>query len=106
MLFWEVGDLGGNVKTINEELNCFNEWCSYNVLTVNANKTKCLLFCPTPKKLRATLAKSNIQKFIPNNTDLKFAASYGYLGVELDQFLSFGKYSIQSQTDFILVWEN
>lgn len=43
-------DLESQVKLINDELEILIEWCHFNRVTINIDKTKCLLFASSAQK--------------------------------------------------------
>ena len=69
-------------KEMQNGLNRLDDWCKLNRLTVNASKTKLMLF-PSRKDISGTL------DLILNNTTLESVNHYKYLGVTLDTKLNF-----------------
>ena len=67
-------------------LNNFISWSSKNKLTLNASKTKLMLFASSKKHKTLPLQNLNIKA---GNEKLKFVTSYKYLGVTLDFELNF-----------------
>lgn len=83
-----------DIKTPNTEMNLaaanFNNWCSYNKLTINASKSKSMLFSSKTTRIHNEL-KSNINISIQNVT-LEIVSKYKYLGIILDEKLTFVKH--------------
>ena len=75
-------DLDNLIETFNSNMQIFNAWCNANKLHLNLNKTKAMLF--TPRYL--TGPPPNI---IINGTTIEFVCEYKYLGLIIDQKLSF-----------------
>lgn len=68
----------------------FSEWCSYNKLTINASKSKCMLFSSKLPKIHSELKKHiNIRI---GNVSLETVSEYKYLGILLDERLLFVKH--------------
>ena len=70
-------------NVINSELKLVTDWLRANKLSLNESKTKLLLFRPI-NKLNLTL--SNIKL---NGHLLTLAKSFKYLGIEIDETLSY-----------------
>ena len=74
-------DLNILVNTINENLTVLADWMNFNKLTINVNKTKCMLF---------TFRESNFSPYIKlNGVSLVFVKVFKYLGLQLDDHLNF-----------------
>ena len=73
-----------NIATINIELNKLFVWLSANKLSINVTKTKAIMFHYKQRKI--------LQHEIPvikiNNISIKFVQEYKFLGVFVDQNLS------------------
>ena len=69
---------------LTQALHGFSTWSSRNKLTINEEKTKIMLFSSKVKK--KILQKPNI---LLNGKPLKYVHTYKYLGVTLDEELSF-----------------
>lgn len=82
---------GENVQSIvqylQEDLNTMYKWCIYNKLTINANKTKCMVFGNSFKKPLIDDPKLYI-----DNSELQFVNNYEYLGVVIDPGLNFKQF--------------
>ena len=72
-------------NVINSELKLVTDWLRANKLSLNESKTKLLLFRPI-NKLNLTL--SNIKL---NGHLLTLVKSFKYLGIEIDETLSWNK---------------
>ena len=69
------------IRTINEDLNLFYDWACASKLSLNINKTKAMLFTP-----RSIPHQPNIKI---QDTNLEITSRYKYLGIWLDNTLSF-----------------
>lgn len=78
--------IGSQVKLINDELLILAEWCRYNRVTINVDKTKCVLFTSSDRKTHSVfpIGPPNL---LLGGTKLEFVPNYRYLGVDLDQHL-------------------
>ena len=72
-------------QTCNENLSYFNDWALSNRLTINSNKTNCLI--TTNLKL-----PDYIPNILLNNTILSIKSELKYLGVIVDNKLKFGSH--------------
>lgn len=83
-----------NIKSANTSMNLaaanFNDWCWYNKLTINASKSKCMLFSGEPIRVHNEL-KTHINILIHIVT-LETVSEYKYLGIILDERLSLVKH--------------
>ena len=70
------------VQAFNTDLCLFFQWCTANKLMINFSKTKAMLL--TPKKL-----PNNIPQVLINNVRIDYVAEYSYLGIIIDNKLSF-----------------
>ena len=77
-------DLTVMAEEMQNGLNRLDDWCKLNRLTVNASKTKLMLF-PARKDISGTRCPD----LILNNTTLESVNHYKYLGVTLDTKLNF-----------------
>ena len=68
-------------STVNIALARLFDWCNYNHLVLNRDKTKCMLFTP-----RVNVAIPNIYL---NGTRIDFVDSFKFLGIHLDKDLKF-----------------
>ena len=68
--------------TLQEELSIAQHWLNYNKLTLNVKKTKCMLL-----GTKHNLANSSLCIY-SNNTALDCVSSFKYLGVTIDQSLT------------------
>ena len=71
-------------RKLQESMSKFAKWCSINVLSINAKKTKVMAFGSRSKVKKCS--KANIML---NGEKLKMVPSYKYLGVTLDQTLTY-----------------
>ena len=82
-----------NLKTlfeiVNNELNLINEWFTANKLSLNVKKTKFILFC---KKSKIDDLPLRLPKLTINNTEIKRVYDTSFLGVIIDESLSWTKH--------------
>lgn len=64
----------------------FHDWCSYNRLTINADKSKCIIFSNKSHYRRAIKNEVNISI---DHVNLETVDKYKCLGIMLDENLSF-----------------
>ena len=69
---------------VQNELDAFSLWCSENKLTVNASKTKAVLF-----GTRKIVSKYALAYLMLNNDLVHYVKEYTYLGAHLDNLLIF-----------------
>ena len=69
---------------IQEDLDCYSTWCKQNKLSVNATKTKIMIFAASSNKLKTLDVNITLDDHI-----LQVVPSYKYLGVILDPLLKF-----------------
>lgn len=70
--------------------NKFNKWCEYNKLTINIQKSKCILF--SSKLAHSHKAQKDQVDITISGSKLDLVDQYKYLGVILDDRLSFTKH--------------
>ena len=72
------------IQKLQEDLNKVENWCKRNRLTINAKKTKVVIL-GTSKQM----CKYKPRPLILNNEPLQYVDSYKYLGVTLDNHLTY-----------------
>ena len=72
-----------SVETLNVELQNYSEWLQLNVLSLNINKTKCMMF----RNSNRTIEYPQISI---NNTLIDYVDSFDFLGITLDSQLKWG----------------
>lgn len=82
-------DLHQLIKEHQQDLNKICNWLQFNKLTVNAKKSQYMLVAP-PRRLSETY-NLNFQLLMINATILQRVDSYVYLGIHVDETLSFRK---------------
>lgn len=91
VLFCEIkkikkGAWRDKIGDINNELLIFSEWCKANFLTINVQKTRCMMFGASRQRL-----SNEFQGVLPemylNGEKLTYVEQYRYLGIELDNQL-------------------
>ena len=83
-IYFSHSDAGLIQRVLREDFGRVSEWLSQNKLTLNAKKTKCILF-GTP----AMLSVASPLSLSHNNTDIERVSSFKYLGVAVDCELNF-----------------
>ena len=71
-------------RDMQHDLDNIANWCKSNKLTINISKTKCMLL-GTKQRIR----KTRHYPLCINNINLEYVLLYKYLGVTIDQTLSF-----------------
>ena len=71
-------------QLLQDDLECYSTWCVQNKLSVNATKTKVMIFAASKGKLNTL--EANIKM---NDHLLQVVPSYKYLGVILDPLLNY-----------------
>ena len=72
------------VRQIQDDLNILVDWMNYNKLSINANKTKCIVFSG---------GKSyDLPRVAVNGSVLQIVKNYNYLGLVIDDRLSFSSH--------------
>lgn len=71
-----------NSKNINDELQNISIWLKSNKLSLNTNKTKCMIFHNIQKKVDQLEIKLN-------GKQIETVSSFNYLGILLDTALTF-----------------
>ena len=81
--------LGNAITLIQQDLDRVYTWCNSNKLTINCKKTKYCLF-----GMRSSIKKSNLQDIhlSLSNQILERVCSYKYLGLILDEHLTYNKH--------------
>ena len=77
-------DVSSATASLQPELNKFSKWCNANKLTLNASKTRLMVFGTRSKVKRAKNAVVTVE-----GTPLKIVPTYKYLGVKLDSTLTY-----------------
>lgn len=90
VFFINVTEIKSANKIMNAAANRFNDWCSYNKLTINALKSKSMIFSCKPTRLHDQL--KNETKIMINNVPLETVHEYKYLSIILDERLTFTKH--------------
>lgn len=80
ILFCELDskcDLANQITVVNNELLVLMEWCRYNRVTINVEKTKCMLFAPSARKI-STVFPNGLPPLYLYQTRLSYVNSYKY----------------------------
>lgn len=81
--------LNDQLKNFNTQLEVLSDWCNYNKVTINVEKSMCMLFTPSLVS-RDSFWKNEPELWL-NGSRLKVVHSYRYLGMDLDEHLKFDK---------------
>ena len=76
---------------INAEITKTSEWFSVNKLSVNANKTKFMIF----HKYQNVLTDSDIPQLKINNTPNERVTELNFLGITINEFMNWGSHSVK-----------
>ena len=87
VVYAHVESLDIALRSLLPDIEQLEHWCMLNRLTVNTTKTKVMLFGS-----RRFILKNHHPPIHLNNTPLRYADDYKYLGVILDQYLNFRKH--------------
>ena len=71
-------------RDMQHDLDNIANWCKSNKLTINISKTKCMLL-----GTKHNIKKTRYHPLCINNINLEYVLSYRYLGITIDQTLSF-----------------
>lgn len=92
IFFCDIDDtknLANQIDLINGELEVLMDWCKYNRVTINVDKTKCMLFASTARKISSAFPNGLPPLYLAQ-TQLNYVTSYRYLGIDLDSQLTMG----------------
>ena len=78
--FFDMHDFKQDVKRL-------YEWCQENRLSINVKKTKVVFYPHTN-----TVVNNLNHEIVINNEPVNYVHSYLYLGIDIDQHLTFKKY--------------
>jgi len=81
-LFFSHKDLNSLITSINQDLEKFSQWFKANKLSLNIDKTKCMLFKPRQKHITFD------EKISIDNVEIKIVKETLFLGVILDEHIS------------------
>ena len=84
VLYMSDSDVNNAHAGLQHDLNGLNEWCELNRVTINAKKTKLMLFGTNNMLKRARFPNTSI-----GNNNLLYVKIFNYLGVKLDCKLNF-----------------
>ena len=90
VIYAEGGNSQEAIDKLQPSLVQFTDWCKANKLSLNATKTKLMVFGTRPKVKKAKEAVVRIE-----NLPLQMVPTYKYLGITLDSTLSFN-YHVRS----------
>lgn len=87
VFYINAADINTAISTMNIAAAKISKWCSFNKLTINALKSKCMLFSNKTVKVHNEL-KSSISISI-QNVELETVCEYRYHGIILNERLTF-----------------
>ena len=76
---------------INSEITNISEWLSVNKLSLNANKTKFMIF----HNYQKVMTDSDIPQLEINNTPIERVAKFNFLGITINEFMNWGSHSVK-----------
>ena len=68
-----------------------SEWLSVNKLSLNANKTKFMIF----HNYQKVMTDSDIPQLEINNTPIERVAEFNFLGITINEFMNWGSHSVK-----------
>ena len=85
----ENGDVNYISRMINAELTKISDWLVVNKLSLNASKTKFMVF----HNYQRTLAENDIPQLMINNTIIEKVNEFNFLGLTINEFLNWRSHS-------------
>ena len=85
----ENGDVNYISRMINAELSKISDWLAVNKLSLNASKTKFMVF----HNYQRTLAENDIPQLMINNTIIEKVNEFNFLGLTINEFLNWRSHS-------------
>ena len=85
----ENGDVNYISRMINAELSKISDWLAVNKLSLNASKTKFVVFHNDQR----TLAENDIPQLMINNTIIEKVNEFNLLGLTINEFLNWRSHS-------------
>ena len=76
---------------INSEITKISEWLSINKLSLNANKTKFMIF----HNYQKVMTDSDIPQLEINNTPIERVTEFNFLGITINEFMNWGSHSVK-----------
>ena len=76
---------------INSEITKISEWLSVNKLSLNANKTKFMIF----HNYQKVMTDSDIPQLEINNTPIERVTEFNFLGITINKFMNWGSHSVK-----------
>ena len=76
---------------INSEITKISEWLSVNKLSLNANKTKFMIF----HNYQKVMTDSDIPQLEINNTPIERVTEFNFLGITINEFMNWGSHSLK-----------
>ena len=85
--YTKVANLPETIESMQNELNCINQWSTNNNLALNAKKTKMTLFS-TPQMARVHNLSQQETVITSNNQPVERVETFKVLGIKFNQYLS------------------
>ena len=85
----ENGDVNYVSRMINAELAKISDWLAVNILSLNASKTKFMVF----HNYQLQLTENDIPQLMINNTIIKKVNEFNFLGLTINEFLKWRSHS-------------
>ena len=84
-------DINRMSTLINSEITKISDWLSVNKLSLNANKTKFMIF----HNYQKVLTESEIPQLKINNTPIERVTEFNFLGITISEFMNWGPHSLK-----------
>ena len=89
--YWGYHDINRVSTLINSEITKISEWLSVNKLSLNANKTKFMIF----HNYQKVMTDSDIPQLEMNKTPIERVAEFNFLGITINEFMNWGSHSVK-----------
>ena len=89
VIYSQSKDIHKAMRTVRANLQNLNTWCAKNGIYINPKKTKFIVFSNNTKKTKKALPKLKLEV---NSTEVERVKSFNYLGVKLDDKLTFDQH--------------
>ena len=76
---------------INSEITKISEWLSVNKLSLNANKTKFMIY----HNYQKVMTDCDIPQLVINNTAIERVTEFNFLGITINKFINWGSHSVK-----------
>ena len=84
-------DINRMSTLINSEITKISKWLSVNKLSLNANKTKFMIF----DNYQKVMTDSDIPQLEINNTAIERVTEFNFRGIAINEFMNLGSHSVK-----------